>query len=183
MIDITDNKELRKLLLSWSDKSVAHLYYHCFKALLKISIARTHDLDASKDIAQDALVRLYEKSDSILKDEKFMIWNYVVTIVTNNSKKHYNKSLRHDRPDMDELSADFKEYVLEVEKFLRSRNKTIWRIVATLPPDECECLTKKFYEQKTNEAVARELGISVKAVEARVTKSFKTLRQYRHLIY
>ncbi len=183
MVDVTDNKQLRKLLLSWTDKAMDHLYYHCFKTLLKISEARTHDHEASKDIVQDALIKLYERSEWIIEREGFLIWQYLVTIVINNSIKHFNKAIRHAHQDIHELSGDFTAYVQELEQFLISRNKTIWRIVSTLPAEERVCLTMKFYQGMKNEAIAQELGISVKTVEARVTKSYKTLRQYRSLIY
>ncbi|SHE66807.1 RNA polymerase sigma-70 factor, ECF subfamily [Mariniphaga anaerophila] len=135
----------------------------------------------AKSLVQDAFITFWEKNPDVSTESQLQ--SYLYTIVKNNCLMR----LRHEKIE--------KGYVNEAE--LRIQNQVyssalqqldtseiafqeietiIEKTLSDLPPRCREVFVLSRLEGKKNHEVAQELNISVKAVEAQITKALKVFR-------
>lgn len=146
-----------------------HMYYD---GLCRYAGTLLEDGEGAKDIVQQVFVTLWERRDTltIASSVKSYLYRAVYNACINRRLRgHKHQSLETD------VSAPLPvdpEFLVEV----RELRNTIEAAIASLPP-QCQVVFRKSREEeKSYPVIAKELGISIKAVEAQVSKALKSLK-------
>lgn len=147
-----------------------------------VYFAREYVPDAeAKNLVQDAFITLWEKKPEFLSEAQLQ--SYLYTNVKNNClmflrhekvKRNYKENTAYQKQNQLYESA-LKQIDTSVLTFQEIEN-IIEKTISELP-DRCrEVFLLSRMEGKKNQEVADELSISVKAVEAHITKALKIFR-------
>lgn len=142
----------------------------CFFAKKYIS-----DTDTAKELVHDVFINLWEKRDTI--DPEKSIKSYLFTSVNNRCLNYIrdNKKYDRDKTEIENLnnhSIENNNHIEETE--LQDR---INSSIANLP-EKCKkiFILSRFEEMKYHE-IADKLDVSIKTVEAQMSKALKILRE------
>lgn len=135
----------------------------------------------AKGIVQDAFVTFWEKDPEILNESKLQ--SYLYTVVKNNCLMY----LRHEKIKkgfeteagirmQNQVYQSALEQLDTSEMAFQEIESRIETTLAKLPPRCREVFILSRMEGKKNHEVAEELNISVKAVEAQISKALKVFR-------
>lgn len=135
-----------------------------------------HDIDACKDIVHNVFLNLWQKQDSIDLDQP--IKPYLFKSVHNrclNYLRDQKKIVRHDLvTNSEEVPAYIESRDFLEESELQSR---ILQALENLPEKCRKIFHKNRFEGKKYSEIAELEGISVKTVEAQMSKALKLLRE------
>ncbi|MFA5420360.1 MAG: RNA polymerase sigma-70 factor, partial [Bacteroidales bacterium] len=167
------------------------LYNFFYPKLSYFSNQYLLDADAANNVAQDAFTELWEKRSGLHSETNIQAWLFSVTknkslklIGKERSRQKYHDYLRIRQLDVNYRSlADFDTSNFIFEE-LQHKIKTA---LAKLSPSVRLVFEKSRFEDKKNREIAEELGISIKTVEAHISKALKLLRtdlkEYLPLMY
>ena len=180
MSDSSENDRLKNLLLFWPERAIKYLYEDYYDNLIRVSERKVHDRKAAEDIVQEAFADVWENRGQLTQHESLFVVPYLFTVVRNKSINFYKRSLwLHESLIKYRNGHQFNHGLLREPDLISAEDdKPIWRIIATFPPKEKECLTLKHKENMSNDEIAKHLNISKKAVERSVTSAYKRLRKY-----
>jgi RNA polymerase sigma-70 factor, ECF subfamily len=136
----------------------------------------------AKNLVQDAFITFWEKNPAASNESQLQ--SYLYTIVKNNCLMY----LRHEKikkgfADEAEMKMQNQVYQSALEQLntsemaFREMEIIIEKTLAELPPRCREVFVLSRLEGKKNHEVAKELNISVKAVEAQITKALKVFKE------
>jgi RNA polymerase sigma-70 factor (family 1) len=134
----------------------------------------TNDHDYSEDIVQNVFINIWKKRNQ-LKDD-FSIKNYLYRSIYNEFIDQYRKKksvVELEKKYIDALSSIVEEDENSLDRLITIVNQEI----ENLPP-KCKqtfLLSKK--DGLTNIEIAEYLNVSIKSVEAHITKAFSILRK------
>lgn len=146
--------------------------YH--QKLCTYAFSLTNDDNLSKDIVQNVFVNIWRTRLMLKKD--FKIKNYLYRSVYNEFIDQYRKQKKVttlEKKYIDALTYVFDD---DNDKSLDRAIKIVKKEIENLPP-KCKrtfLLSKK--DGLTNVEISEYLNISIKSVEAHITKAFKILR-------
>jgi RNA polymerase sigma-70 factor, ECF subfamily len=159
----------------------AYFYDHYFSKIKAFSISFIYDKEEAENVAQEAFLHLWENRatiDSINGITSFL-YTYAkskcLNIIRHNKVKDRFKDdvLNQKEREIDaEILNSFSFDVLELTELEHLINRAINK----LPPKTREVFMKKRFEQKKNIEIAEEMQVTLKAVEAHMTKALKLLR-------
>lgn len=177
---ISKNYDIKNLLLFFPERAIEFLYRDYYNILIRVSERRTHDHDAAEDIVQEAFADIWENRQRLAQDENVFIVAHLFTIVDNRSINFYKRAMwLHKTLDQYFKSNEFNTAQTNDASLISHEDeKPIWRIIATFPLKEKECLTLKHRVGMSNEEIAKQLKITIKGVERSVTSAYKRLRTY-----
>ena len=161
----------------FDEKEIEILFRTYFAPLCQFSRKYTNDLDSAKEIVHDVFVTLWEKRNEINPDKQ--IKSYLFTSVYNRSLNYIRDNKKFDKNiEISELTKTIDESN-SVEDMMDSAvlNARIQQALQKLP-EKCReiFILSRFKELKYAE-IAKKLIISVKTVEAQMTKALKILRE------
>jgi RNA polymerase sigma-70 factor, ECF subfamily len=144
-----------------------------------LAIARriVGDNDAP-DVAQDALLRAYHHRDQFRGDSRYRSWLF--KIATSVSLSYLRRQRRRitlaetNEEEAETLAADAmspEELVSQSQEHLRLKKE-----IARLDPGYANVLRLRFEKDMTEEAVAKELGMTVATVKIRAFRARRRLR-------
>lgn len=151
-----------KLLFSTHSQSLLNfIYYKC------------GDLEQAEDIVQEAFIKLWDNCDNVIfsKAKSFLFTvarNLFLNVVAH--KKivlQHRSTLATDRTDITP------EFLMEEQEFM-SRLK---KVIANLPEKQREVFLLSRIDKKKYSEISEMLGISVKAVEKRMSQALSILRE------
>jgi RNA polymerase sigma-70 factor (family 1) len=174
-INFTDDISLIKSLKDGDSSAYTFLLnnYHHKLCVYAFSLTNNHDL--SEDIVQNVFMRIWKQRVK-LKDE-FSLKSYLYKSVYNEFIDQYRKQksvLALEKKYIDALSTIVEE---EDERSLEKLINYVKQEIENLPP-KCKqtfLLSKK--DGLTNIEIAEYLNVSVKSVEAHITKAFSIIRK------
>jgi RNA polymerase sigma-70 factor (ECF subfamily) len=168
-------------LSSINDKKVFQdTFNNYYQPLCHLSTHYLENKDEAKGVVQEAFIKLWEVRNDLAPDSN--IKNFLFTLVKNNClnilkrqqilQKHHDKirttELGYQLESLSRISDDYLEFKEMKEKIDAAINNL---------PEHCrEVFEMSRFNDMKNREIAEKLGISQKAVEARMTKALKILR-------
>jgi RNA polymerase sigma-70 factor, ECF subfamily len=177
-----DSAKLNTLMMSLQkgEKSAFEEIYNDFFSLIyHLSSHYLNDERVSEEIVQDTFMKLWEIRESL--NDQFNIRHFLYTIAKNNCLNYLRNqkiALKHQEK-IKYLEMQFNYEALEklgtYIEFEELRTKIDQAIIA-LPNDLSETFLLSRYYELSYKDIAQKQSISVKTVEARMTKALKILR-------
>lgn len=134
---------------------------------------KTSQVELSEDIAQDAFVKLWETRDRI---DKTSIKAYVFTIANNlmiNKLKRRQLKYRFLKLQEDRKDIQTPQYLMEMQEF----DEKLQNAIAKLPDGAREVFLMNRIDDLKYREIAEMLGLSMKAVEKRMSRALAILRK------
>ena len=134
---------------------------------------KTSQVELSEDVAQDAFVKLWETRDKI---DKSSIKAYVFTIANNlmiNKLKRNQLKYRFLKLQDDKKDIKTPQYLMEMKEF----DEKLQKALAKLPDGAREVFLMNRIDDLKYREIADMLGLSMKAVEKRMSRALAILRQ------
>jgi RNA polymerase sigma-70 factor (ECF subfamily) len=154
-------QEYHAVFREWFRPLRNYLYYRCGDAAM------------AEDLAQDAFVKLWENRARI---EKRTVKAYLYTIghnlMVNQIKRNQLKFRLRSSPPPDR-DFDTPEKLAETQEY----HHFLEQVISSLPEGGREVFLMSRLEDLTYQEIADRLGLSVKAIEKRMTRVLKILRE------
>lgn len=159
----------------------AYFYDYYFSKIKAFSISFIYDKEEAENVVQEAFLHLWENRSTIdsVNGVSSFLYTYTkskcLNIIRHNKVKERFKDdvLNQKERELDaEILNSFSFDVLELNELEHLINGSINK----LPPKTREVFIKKRFEQKKNIEIAEEMQVTLKAVEAHMTKALKLLK-------
>lgn len=147
------------------------LYYTSVRNFLYY---KTSQSGLAEDIAQDAFVKLWEKRENI---DKSSIKAYVFTIANNLAINHLKRDqlkFKFLKLQGDKKDIKTPEYLLEMQEF----DEKLQAVLAKIPDGAREVFLMNRIDDLKYREIAEMLGISMKAVEKRMSRALAIIREH-----
>ncbi len=155
------------------------VYTDFFGVIYHLSLQYLHDEKIADEIVQDSFMKLWEIRETL--NDRFNIRNFLYTITKNsclNYLRNQKIALKHQE-NLKYMEMQFNYEALEKMgsyiEFEELRLK-IDQAIASLPEDLRETFLLSRFDELQYKEIAEKLSISIKTVEARMTRSLKILR-------
>ena len=164
-----------------NEMAFGYFYEKYFKRIQSFCIQFIYDAEEAENLAQEAFLNLWQSRESI--DSINGIQSFLYTY----SKSKCLNLIRHNKVK-DKFKNDLlnqKERELDIEVLnsisfdtmeLTELERIIQESISDLPPKTREVFIKKRFENKKNSEIAEEMQVTLKAVEAHMTKALKILK-------
>ena len=171
-------------------KAYEEIYNEFFGVLYHLCLNYLHDEKVAEEIVQDTFMKLWEIRETL--NDQINIRNFLYTITKNNCLnflRNQKISMKHQE-NMKYLEMQFNYEALEklgnYIQFEELRNR-IDEAISKLPPEVIETFRLSRFEELPYKEIADQQNISIKTVEARISKALRILRvelkDYLPLIY
>lgn len=157
-----DEREFQKLF---------NLYYAKLSSYIN---TYTKDTDKTKDIVQEAFIKLWDNRKNI--DTNSSILAYLHKIAYNIFIDNYRK-VKRQQSLLDSLSYETINDMIEDDNNTLSKIEIVKKSIEELPPRCKEVFKLSKYEGLKYSEIAEALNISIKTVEAQMGKAFSQIRQ------
>lgn len=139
-----------------------HMYYKC------------GDMDQAEDLVQNAFVELWKRcADVLFKKAKSYIYRACHNSFLNQIA-HKKVVMKFEKTsNQRDMNQESPEYLMEVDEF----KEKLERAISNLPPKEREVFLLSRIDKKTYKEISEVIGITVKAVERRMSKALLQLRE------
>jgi len=148
------------------------LFKKNFKDLCRFASRYIKDTETAKEIVQDSFVSLWEKRENL--DINLQLRSYLMTSVKNKCLNYIRDNKKFiGLPEMENYDFESANYdYLEPDEL----NTKIETAISELPQKCREIFTMSRYENLKYQEIADKLFISVKTVEAQVSKALQHMR-------
>jgi RNA polymerase sigma-70 factor (ECF subfamily) len=155
--------------------TLASYFNEYFEVLHRYAYTMLKDSDEAKDVVQVIFIQLWEKRDTLTIRQSVRAYLYTATHnhCLNRIKSQQTRQRHYNHFATGETESSTAS---EDQLYLRELKKEVLSAMETLPEKCREIFYKSRFEEKTYPEIAKELGISVKTVEAQMGKALRTLR-------
>jgi RNA polymerase sigma-70 factor (ECF subfamily) len=167
--DFTDN-QLVEAIVEGDHDAFKKLYYKYYKTLMHFAWYRVHSMDLSKDLVQDLFYRLWRNRINLdsSKSIKAYLYKSLTNLIINHLKLNSSRTsniddLEDNRKMSNDMDLEFKLDLKSALDHLPEKLKTVYML-------------SRIDGYKYSE-IAEICNISVKAVEKRMSLSFKHLKK------
>ena len=178
------------LLRKGDKKAFEAVYNEFFGVLYHLCLNYLHDDKVSEELVQDTFMKLWEIRETL--NDQINIRNFLYTITKNNCLNYLRNqkiSLKHQE-NIKYLEMQFNYEALEklgnYLQFEELRNR-IDEAISKLPAEVIETFKLSRFEELSYREIADRQGISVKTVEARISKALRILpvelKDYLPVVY
>ncbi|MBU2945795.1 RNA polymerase sigma factor [Zobellia uliginosa] len=172
---LEDNSALIKNLIRGEEKAYMFLLETYHRQLNAYAITLTHNQSTAQDIVQNVFLKTWKSRKKL--NPELSIRSFLYKCVYNEFLNHYQKNKA-----VVLLQAKYIEYAHEVVE--ETDNNALTRMieivnkeVQKLPPKCQKVFVLSKREGLTNNEIADYLDISIKTVEAQITKAFRILKK------
>lgn len=174
------SNEILQKIISGDKYSFEKVYRYYYPRLNYFSRQYLLDAEASKNIVQDVFTELWDKRNTLRSDTNLNAWLFTVTknkslktIGHLKSQQNYDNYMRNRLLDVNYKSlAEFDTSNLVFEE-LQSQ---VQAALDKLPPACRKVFEMSRFEDKKNREIAEELNLSIKTVEAQISKALRSLK-------
>tara|TARA_R110002051_G_scaffold13808_7_gene45664 strand:+ start:13508 stop:14107 length:600 start_codon:yes stop_codon:yes gene_type:complete len=173
-MEAEENRRLIGKLISGEEKAYIFLLEKYHRQLNAYAVTLTHDQSSAQDIVQNVFLKTWKSRKKL--NPEFSIRNFLYKCVYNEFLNTYQKNKA-----VVLLNKKYIEYshevAVEMDDNMMSRMMEIVNREITKLPPKCQkvfVLSKK--EGLSNSEIANYLDISIKTVEAQITKAFRILK-------
>ncbi|OFX47869.1 MAG: hypothetical protein A2046_02830 [Bacteroidetes bacterium GWA2_30_7] len=156
-------------------KSFEILFKQYFSALCQFARKYVRDLDTSKEIVHDCFVSFWDKRDTI--DLSKPVKTYLFTTVHNKCLNHIRNNKKFDQNvenfELLDLSYHYNASDSLVEQEISSQINTA---IESLPEKCKEIFKMSRFEEMKYKDIAEKLNLSIKTVEAQMSKALQVMR-------
>jgi len=155
--------------LSWF-QSIFDQYYESIRSF---AYYKTGDVDLADDIVQETFLKLWTNRANV-KDETVKALLYTIATNTiNNHFKHQKVVYKFEKQNVSNEVSHGADADLRQEEL----NKELQKVLAEIPEKAREVFLMNRIEELTYVEIAERLGLSVKAIEKRMSEAIKILRE------
>ncbi len=172
--DFTNNKMLMNALNKGNEKAYTFLVDEYHHKLCIYAESLSKDRIKAEDIVQNVFLKIWEQRKKLKPG--FSIKSYLYKSVYNEFIDQYRKN--------QSLLALEKKYIEALNALVEEDNETIERLfilvqkeIQNLPPKCKQVFLLSKQEGFTNIEISEHLNISIKTVEARMTRAFSLIRE------
>tara|TARA_B100000809_G_C15127932_1_gene527093 strand:+ start:721 stop:1233 length:513 start_codon:yes stop_codon:yes gene_type:complete len=155
------------------EKTFETVYKRYSKDLRRFIFFKTQDLDKAEDILQETFITLW---DNCSKVEYETVKSYLYKVATNiflNTIKHDKVVRKHQMTVDIHTTNESPEFIMLETEFMEKLERTI----NALPEKQKEVFLLNRIEKKKYKEIAKQLDISVKAVEKRMHLALVVMRE------
>nr|WP_315241658.1 RNA polymerase sigma-70 factor [uncultured Flavobacterium sp.] len=163
------------------EAAFTYFYNKYFRRIISFSEQFIYDKDEAENLTQEAFINLWQNRENIdsINGIQSFLYTYAkskcLNFIRHNKvkDKFKNDLLNHKERELDiEILNSIQFDTLELIELERIINESI----NDLPPKTREVFIKKRFENKKNAEIAEEMQVTLKAVEAHMTKALKILK-------
>lgn len=152
-------------------RSVFNEYY---PLLLNFAHKLTRDEALAKDAVQNIFTKMFASRESIVVKQD--IRSYLLGAVRNECLNIIKKESRAHEHYQELASNTDDRFISDAIEQAESENR-IYRAIRELPPQCQKIFTMSRLDEKKNQEIASELGISIRTVETQISNALKALRK------
>ncbi len=151
------------------------LFKQYFEPLCAFAKSYVYDLEASKDIVQKAFINLWNSREKIDADKP--VKSYIYTSVRNLCLNHIRDNKKFNSQILDFDSVDENLFTAESDSLeLNELQVKIDGAIDALPEKSRQIFEMSRFEDLKYKQIAEKLEVSVKTVEAHMSKALKLLK-------
>jgi RNA polymerase sigma-70 factor (ECF subfamily) len=174
------SEEILHKILSGDESSFEKVYRYYYPRLIYFAKQYLLDTEASKNIVQDVFTELWDHRNTLHTDTNLQAWLFTVTknkslktISHLKSRQHYDNYILSRQLDVNfKALSDFETSHLVFEELQIQVQKALDK----LTPACRKVFEMSRSEDKKNREIAEELNLSIKTVEAQISKALRSLR-------
>jgi RNA polymerase sigma-70 factor, ECF subfamily len=153
-------------------QSFEHLFRELFKPLCGFAMKYVKDLDEARNLVHEVFITVWEKFDSLPSDTNYR--SYLYTAVRNRCLNHLRDTKKHLSIEKAEHKMTEENSSMETAELEREIELAINSL-----PEKCRMVFEfsRMEGLKYGE-IAEKMGISVKTVEAQMSKALTVLRAH-----
>ena len=158
------------------EKLFAEIYRKYYGDLCMYALRFINDEDESEEIVQEIIFKLWEQKEQLQAVNSLK--SYLFRSVHNRCL-NYIKHQAHKNKYSDRAYTEMKKIELEAVEDYQNKEleEKVQKAIDDLP-DRCkEVFRMSRFDGKKNKEISEDLGISVKAVEANITRALSSLRE------
>ncbi|MDD4516392.1 RNA polymerase sigma-70 factor [Massilibacteroides sp.] len=164
-----------KIAMKDDEDAFRLLFVNFFPSLTIFARRYISDLDTCEDIVQDTFLKIWKNRKKL--DIKTSTRNFLITTVKNSCLDYLRKKETEIRYQESSFNNNEQLYSQEDILSLADLEDTVNVALKKLPENIRLIFEKSRFEGKTYREIAEECEISVKTVEAYMTRALKTLRK------
>lgn len=176
-------KKILERLKEGDSNAFESVFKFWYESLVHFADEYISDLESARNIVQNIFMRLWEKHELVDPDSNLKSYLYMAT--RNACLSHIrhlrveNTYFKNSLRNHEDLQLNYEALdELNLEKIDFSRlEKLIQDTIDSLPERCREVFLMSRYEEMKNKEIAEKLNISVKAVEANITRAINKLRE------
>jgi len=170
---------LRFIIFAWSKMqqqlNIRELFISFYESLHRYAFTILKDSDQAKDVVHNVFLHLLEQRNSGINTSiKAYLYRAVYNECINTIKKSGNDNKHHQRILRESEEQDVPDYY--THETLNDMRRRIDSVLEQLPPQCREVFIRSRGGQMKYAEIARELNISVKTVEAHMSKALKLIK-------
>jgi RNA polymerase sigma-70 factor (ECF subfamily) len=162
-----DNKD------QFDQNAFEKLFRENYDAIRNFIYYKISDQKLAEDIAQDVFLKVWERRDEIIPDKV----RYLCYTIANNLSLNYIKHLKivynFKNAFIEKNEFETPQHILEQKEF----NHKLQEAIASLPEKQRVVFLMNRIDKLTYNEIAERLGLSVKAIEKRMSQALKELNQ------
>jgi RNA polymerase sigma-70 factor (ECF subfamily) len=138
-------------------------------------LKRGSDAAAAEETAQETMIQVWRRAGQF-DPRRASVGTWIYTIARNKRIDHFR---REQRPEIteDDLVQSMSETVdAETRMETLEMGETLAEKIRDLSPDQAEVIHKAFFEDKTHQVIAEELGMPLGTVKSRIRLALAKLR-------
>lgn len=174
------NKEVVQKLISGDEPSFEKVYSYYYPRLNYFAKQYVFDPESAKNIVQDVFTELWDKRNTLQEETNLNAWLFTVTknkslkIISHlKSQKNYDSYIKSRQLDANyNALSDFDTSNFVFEELQTQINE----VLGKLSPACRKVFEMSRFEDRKNREIAVELNLSIKTVEAHISKALRSLK-------
>lgn len=167
--------EIRELLSKHPEKGFECLYNQLWAKLLSVAFNYVRDKATAQEIVQEVFVALWLKRERLASVDNIMA--FAMRAIKNRIYDHFDRQAVQEKyilrvSKADDKTAESTQHQIDYEETFTIIDSEIDR----LPDTTKKIFRLSRFDKFTNEEIASNLHVSVKAVEYHITQALKRLR-------